>query len=134
MMTPIGGLPVSAADSARAAASVYTASLLATVPIVAALIGALALKRATAEARVLVWRAAIGAMLIALFGRAVPLSWTAWSVPSIVADPLIALGRIEVSGPALHGGAQSRALAGSLWTEGAVAVYQIGKASCRERV
>src|SRR5690349_11209087 len=103
MLTPMAGLPVSAADSARAAASVYTASLLATVPIVAAVISAVALRRATAQARVLVWRAAIGAMLFGLFGRALPLSWTGWSVPSIVADPLIALGRVQVADLALRG-------------------------------
>ena len=39
MLTTLAGLPASAADSARAAASVYTASLLATAPIVAAAIG-----------------------------------------------------------------------------------------------
>lgn len=126
MLTPMAGLPVSAADSARAAASVYTASLLATVPIVAAVFGAVALRKATAEARVLVWRAAIGAMLIALVGRAVPLSWTGWSVPSIVADPLIALGRIQVADLALRGPASDRVSTGTTWIEITVAVYLIG--------
>ena len=56
MLTTLAGLPASAADSARAAASVYTASLLATAPIVAAAIGAVAMRRAAAEGRVLVWR------------------------------------------------------------------------------
>ena len=121
MLTPMAGLPVSAADSARAAASVYTASLLATVPIVAAVIAAVALRRATAQARVLVWRAAIGAMLIGLFGRALPLSWTGWSVPSIVADPLIALGRVQVADLALRG-----ALTGPGWIQIAIVVYVTG--------
>jgi beta-lactamase regulating signal transducer with metallopeptidase domain len=123
MLTPMAGLPVSAADSARAAASVYTASLLATLPVVAAVLGAVALRRATAEARVLVWRAAIGAMLIGLFGRALPVSWTAWSVPSIVADPLIALGRVQVADLALRGASADR---GPGWIQIAIVVYVTG--------
>jgi beta-lactamase regulating signal transducer with metallopeptidase domain len=126
MLTPIAGLPVSAADSARAAASVYTASLLATVPVVAAVLGAVALRRAAAEARVLVWRAAIGAMLIALFGRAIPLSWTGLSVPSIVADPLIALGRIQVADLALRGAAADRVSTGPGWINIAIVAYMTG--------
>ena len=126
MLTPIASLPVSAADSARAAASVYTASLLATVPIAAALLGAVALRRTTAEARVLVWRAAIGAMLIAFFGRAVPLSWTGWSVPSIVADPLIALGRVQVADLALRATSTDGAPTGPGWIQVAIVAYVTG--------
>lgn len=126
MLTPMAGLPVSAADSARAAASVYTASLLATVPIAAAVLGAVALRRATAQARVLVWRAGIGAMLIGLFGRALPLSWTGWSVPSIVADPLIALGRVQVADLALRGASADRASTGPGWIQIAIVVYVTG--------
>lgn len=126
MLTPIAGLPVSAADSARAAASVYTASLLATVPIVAAVVAAMALRRASAEARVLVWRAATSAMLIALFGRAIPMSWTRWSVPSIMADPLIALGRIQVTELALRGTSVDRGAAGSAWIQIAIVAYLTG--------
>ena len=97
MLTTLAGLPVSAADSARAAASVYTASLLATAPIVAAAIGALAMRRAAAEGRVLVWRVAVVVLLVALAGRLLPLRLAGWSVPSIVAAPLVALGRIRVA-------------------------------------
>ena len=52
------------ADSAQAVTGVYSVSLLATVPIVAAAGVALALRRSSAEARVLVWRSAIAALLL----------------------------------------------------------------------
>ena len=102
MLTTLAGLPASAADSARAAASVYTASLLATAPIVAAAIGAVAMRRAAAEGRVLVWRVAVVMLLVALAGRLLPLRLAGWSVPSIVAAPLVALGRIRVADLAPH--------------------------------
>ena len=85
------------ADSARAIASVYTVSLLATLPIGIAAMAALALRRANAEARALVWRSAIIALLVVFVGRQLPLHWVAWVVPSFFATPLIALGRLQVN-------------------------------------
>ncbi len=127
LTTTLAGLPVSAADSARAAASVYTASLLATAPIVAAAIGALAMRRAAAEGRVLVWRVAVVVLLVALAGRLFPLRLAGWSVPSIVAAPLVALGRIRVADLAPHlAGTHNQAPAGSLWIQIAFAVYVAG--------
>jgi beta-lactamase regulating signal transducer with metallopeptidase domain len=86
------------ADSARAVASVYTVSLLATVPLVIVAIVAFALRRSSAEGRTLVWRSAIAALLVVFVGRQVPLHWVAWGVPSALAAPLVALGRIQVTG------------------------------------
>ncbi len=97
MLTSLGGLPLSAADSARAAASVYTASLLATAPLAAAFVGAVALRRASPEGRVLLWRAVVLILLFAFVGRLMPVRLAGWSVPSLVAAPLIALGRVRVS-------------------------------------
>jgi len=97
----IGGAPtgllLTQADSARAVASVYTVSLLATVPLALAALGVLLLRRSTAEARVLVLRAAIAALLLVFIGRQLPLQWVAWVVPSALAAPLIALGRVQVT-------------------------------------
>ena len=128
MLTTLAGLPASAADSARAAASVYTASLLATAPIVAAAIGAFAMRRAAAEGRVLVWRVAVVMLLVALAGRLLPLRLAGWSVPSIVAD---AARRARA-----HPGRRSRAAcrrarttpvpAGSRWIQIAFAMYVAG--------
>ncbi len=127
MLTTLAGLPASAADSARAAASVYTASLLATAPIVAAAIGAFAMRRAAAEGRVLVWRAAVVMLLVALAGRLLPLRLAGWSVPSIVAAPLVALGRIRVADLAPRvAGAHNDVPAGSRWIQIAFAVYVAG--------
>jgi beta-lactamase regulating signal transducer with metallopeptidase domain len=127
MLTALAGLPVSAADSARAAASVYTASLLATAPIAAAAIGAFAMRRAAAGGRVLVWRAAVSMLLVALAGRLLQLRLAGWSVPSIVAAPLVALGRIRVADLAPHAaGTHSYASAGSRWLQIAFAMYIVG--------
>lgn len=91
------GLLLTQADSARAVASVYTVSLLATVPLALAAIGVVLLRRSTAEARVLVLRAAIAALLLMFIGRQLPLQWIAWVVPSALAAPLVALGRVQVT-------------------------------------
>jgi beta-lactamase regulating signal transducer with metallopeptidase domain len=97
-MTTASGIPlIAAADSARAVATVYTASLLATLPIILAALGALSLRRAGAEARVLVWRSAMVALLLMFIGRQLPLHWVAWVVPSTLAAPLVALGRVQVT-------------------------------------
>jgi beta-lactamase regulating signal transducer with metallopeptidase domain len=126
-MVTLADFPVSAADSARAAASVYTASLLATAPIVAAAAGAFALRRASTEGRVLVWRAAVVLMLVAFVGRVLPVRLAGWSVPSIVAAPLVALGRIRVADLAPHSaGATHHPAAGSDWIQVAFAAYVAG--------
>jgi beta-lactamase regulating signal transducer with metallopeptidase domain len=97
-MMPIAeGAFLTPADSARAASAVYTASLLAIVPVVLALVAAFALRRRSAEGRVLVWRSAIVALLLVYVGRALSLHWMDWALPSTLAAPLIALGRVQVA-------------------------------------
>ncbi len=97
----IGGAPtgllITQADSARAVASVYTVSLLATIPLVLAALGVVVLRRSTAEARGLVLRSTIVALLVVFIGRQLPLHWIAWVVPSALAGPLVALGRVQVT-------------------------------------
>ena len=100
-MVAAGGHPslfMTAADSARAVGQVYTISLLATVPLVIAAAAAVLLRRANADARSLVWRCAILALLIVFVGRQLPVHWIAWVVPSTLAAPLVALGRVQVAG------------------------------------
>ncbi|HEV8215981.1 MAG TPA: M56 family metallopeptidase, partial [Gemmatimonadaceae bacterium] len=84
------------ADSARAVATVYTASLLALVPVALAAGTALALRRANAQGRNLAWRSAVVVLLLIVAGRQLPLHWMAWVVPSTLAAPLVALGRVQV--------------------------------------
>lgn len=103
---------VTPADSAQAVATVYTASLLVVVPVLIAAIAAFILRRASAEGRVLVWRSALVALLLILVGRQLPLHWVAWVVPSALASPLVALGRLQVTaapGAAGHGDLMVRA-------------------------
>jgi beta-lactamase regulating signal transducer with metallopeptidase domain len=85
------------ADSVRVIASVYTMSLLATLPIGLAAVAALLLRSANAEARALVMRSAVVALVVMMVGRQLPLQWIAWVVPSFFATPLVALGRLEVA-------------------------------------
>ena len=85
------------ADAARAVETVYTVALLATLPLVAAGVAAFCLRGASAAARVLVWRSAVVALALVFVGRQLPLHWIAWVVPSALAAPLIALGRVQVT-------------------------------------
>ena len=102
------------ADSAQAVTGVYSVSLLATVPIVAAAGVALALRRSSAEARVLVWRSAIAALLLVFIGRALPLHWVAWVMPPTLAAPLVALGRVRVGADSVGIGAGAPVAIGGL--------------------
>ena len=86
----------SPADSARAVATVYTASLLALIPVGLAAGIALSLRRSNAQGRALAWRSAIVVLLLIVVGRQFPLHWMAWVVPSTLAAPLVALGRVQV--------------------------------------
>lgn len=105
MLAPPPMSLIAPADSARAVATVYTASLLVMLPACIAAIAAFLLRRAEAQSRVLVWRSAAVALLLVFVGRQLPLHWVAWIVPSTLATPLVALGRIQVtSGPGMIGG------------------------------
>jgi len=105
------------ADSARAVSTVYTASLLAMLPIVLAAIATFALRRSTAESRMLVWRSAVVALLAVYLGRQLPLHGLSWGIPSALAAPLIALGRVQVTGATLP---SVDAAATSIWLSGFV--------------
>lgn len=96
MIATVGPLLVTQADSARAVSTVYTVSLLATFPLAAAALAAFGLRRASAEARLLVWRSAIVVLLLAFVGR-IPAHAMSWAVPSALSAPLVALGRVQVS-------------------------------------
>jgi len=101
MIGAAGPLLMAQADSARAMSTVYTVSLLATVPLAAAVVAAFALRRASAEGRVLVWRSAIVVLLLAFVGR-IPGHDLAWVVPSALSLPLVALGRVQVTAESLR--------------------------------
>src|SRR5581483_7276633 len=59
----------------------------------------LALRGASAQARVLVWRGAIVVLLAAAVGRLLPTHWTVGVMGSALARPLVALGRMQVTAP-----------------------------------
>ena len=97
-MTPIAATGLlTPADSARAVSTMYTASLLAILPIVFAILAALAMRRRSAEGRALVWRSAIIALLLIYVGHQLSFHWMDWALPSALAAPLVALGRIQVT-------------------------------------
>jgi len=127
----MGGSPatilLTQADSARAVATVYTVSLLATVPLVIVAIVAFLLRRSSAEGRTLAWRSAIVALLVVFIGRQLPLHWIAWVVPSALAAPLVALGRVQVTGAA-SGVLQNTHGVGSQLVDTLLLVYLTGVA------
>jgi len=97
-MMPIAGTALlTPADSARAVSTVYATSLLAILPIAVAIIVALAMRRRSAEGRALVWRSAVIALLLVYVGRQLAIHWMNWVLPSALAAPLIALGRVQVT-------------------------------------
>ena len=108
MMNATGMPFIAPADSAQAVATVYTASLLITLPIVLAAFVAFVLRHASAQGRVLVWRSAIVALLVVFVGRQLPQHWVAWIVPDTLATPLVVLGRVQVTSGA--DGGDGRAL------------------------
>jgi beta-lactamase regulating signal transducer with metallopeptidase domain len=90
------------AHSARIVTAVYATALVATLPVLAAALSAWLARRATADARAMVWRAAIVALLVVIAGRGLPMHWMAWVVPSFFAGPLVALGRVQVTADSAH--------------------------------
>jgi len=97
-MTPIAEAALlTPADSARAVSTVYTASLLALLPIALAVVAAFILRRRSAEGRALVWRSAIVALILVYVGRQLAFHWMDWVLPSTLAAPIIALGRVQVT-------------------------------------
>ena len=123
---PEATLLLTQADSARSVATVYTVSVLATVPLLIVASAAFFLRRASAEARSLIWRSAIVALLIVFVGRQLPLHWIAWVVPSALAAPLVALGRVQVTGSALAPQTSADAIVGSAIIRGLFLVYAAG--------
>jgi len=84
-------------DSVRVVSHVYSVSLLALVPMAVAGLAAWALRRSGAGMRALVWRASMLALLIVCIGQLLPSRWGAWVIPPGLAEPLIALGRLELA-------------------------------------
>lgn len=102
-MTASSGILVAAyAQSASVVAAVYATALVSALPIVAAIAAAWLVRRATADVRALVWRAAIVALVVVIAGRQIPMHWMAWVVPSFFAAPLVALGRVQVTADSAH--------------------------------
>jgi len=112
-------------DSARAVATVYTTSLIALAPVAVAACIALGLRRVNAQGRALAWRSAIVVLLLIAVGRQFPLHWMAWVVPSALAAPLVALGRVQVMSVNVVLGAESAA-AGMSVAGAILFVYVVG--------
>jgi beta-lactamase regulating signal transducer with metallopeptidase domain len=102
MSASAGLLALAHTESARIVAAVYSMALVAALPIVAAAGAAWMVRRSTADARAVVWRAAVVALVVVILGRSVPLHWIAWVVPSFFAAPLVALGRVQVTTDSAH--------------------------------
>jgi beta-lactamase regulating signal transducer with metallopeptidase domain len=84
------------ADSARVIGDVYSVSLLATLPVLVAMIAFVVLRRSNAGTRVIVWRSVLVGLLMMYAGRLVPWQWMAWVLPELLARPLVALGTVHL--------------------------------------
>jgi beta-lactamase regulating signal transducer with metallopeptidase domain len=87
------------ADSARAVGDVYSASLVATVPVLVAVVAFFFLRQSTSGTRAIVWRCALLSLLVICAGRFVPWQWMVWVLPELLARPLVALGTAQLDVP-----------------------------------
>ncbi|HSA56407.1 MAG TPA: M56 family metallopeptidase [Gemmatimonadaceae bacterium] len=85
------------AASARVTAQVYALLLILTALLLLAGLVALALRRAPAGTRVLVWRSAVVALLAVCLGHLLPIELWTGTLPAGLADPLVRLGRLQVA-------------------------------------
>lgn len=115
---------VTPADTARVASGAYSLSLLVAVPCLVACLGALGVRSWHADVRVGAVRVAVVVLFAIALGALVPDLWTAWVLPTALAAPLAALGKVqftEVSGPTPNAGGLSTIFVGA-YTLGIVAV------------
>jgi beta-lactamase regulating signal transducer with metallopeptidase domain len=87
------------ADSARAIGDVYSVSLVATLPVLAAVAAFFCLRQSNAGTRAIMWRCALAGLLVVYAGSFVRWQWTAWILPELLARPLVALGTIQIDAP-----------------------------------
>lgn len=87
------------ADTARAVADVYSVSLVATLPVLVAMLALLWLRRFSAGTRAIVWSCTLAALLAIYAGRFLPWQWMAWVLPEVLAQPLVALGTVQLDVP-----------------------------------
>ena len=86
-------------DSARVVGDIYSVSLLATLPVIAAAIAFVCLRQSNAGTRAVVWRCTIAGLLAIYAGRLVPWQWMAWVLPELLARPLVTLGTVQLDVP-----------------------------------
>src|SRR5262245_10856893 len=92
------------ADSARAIGDVYSVSLVASLPVLAAVLAFFCLHHSNAGTRVIMWRCTLASLLAIYAGRFMPWHWMAWVLPDLLARPLVALGTVQLDvSPGLAG-------------------------------
>ena len=84
------------ADSARTVIDIYSVSLVATLPVIGAVIAFLCLRQANAGTRAILWRCMLVGLFAIYAGRFVPWQWMAWVLPDLLARPLVALGTVQL--------------------------------------
>ena len=93
------------ADSAHVVGDMYSVSLVATLPVFAAVVAFLCLRQSNAGTRAIIWKCALSGLLVIYAGRFVPWQWMAWVLPELLARPLVALGTVQLDVPPGLGGA-----------------------------
>lgn len=87
------------ADSARAIGDMYGVSLVATLPVLVAIVAFICLRQESAGTRAVMWRCTLVGLLAIYAGRFVPWQWMAWVLPELLARPLVALGTVQLDVP-----------------------------------
>ena len=87
------------ADSARAVADVYGVSLVATLPVIAAVVAFVCLRQSNAGTRAIIWRCTLAGLLA--FTPAASCRGNGWrgSCRNCSPRPLVALGTVQLDGP-----------------------------------
>jgi beta-lactamase regulating signal transducer with metallopeptidase domain len=109
-------MTLSAAD---VVAALYGAALIATLPLLIAVVASRGIRGLGAPAQVQVWRATVVVLLATACGRLLPGHWLAWVLPGSLSVPFVALGRAPLQ---LEAG-YTRS---DMWSAWLLAVYLAG--------
>src|SRR6185503_2986528 len=75
----------------------------------------------------IIWRCALGGLLVIYAGRFVPWQWMAWVLPELLARPLVSLGTIQLDAPpGLAGAGEPAPVSGAI--RGLIILYWAGVA------
>jgi beta-lactamase regulating signal transducer with metallopeptidase domain len=126
-MSTLPALAITPADSMHVMGEVYGASLLISLPLIAATIAYAFLRESSPGTRILLWRCTIVLVLSVCAGRLLPVHWIAWVLPEPLAWPLATLGTTQIARLPGTGSAPGSSVAAAL--AGVTLLYWAGVAA-----